>query len=106
MAMKMRSRGAVIVAAVLGVSVALVGCSASSGNTSSPQGVAGKVGTLGKANAAKGTPVVFGVLNLQSGPVTFPEVLTAEQAAVSYVNAYKGGIGGGPIKPAPSAARR
>ena len=49
-------------------------------------------------NAASGSPVVFGVLNIQSGPVTFPETLTAEQAAVSYVNAYKGGIGGHPIK--------
>ncbi len=49
-------------------------------------------------NAASGSPVVFGVLNIQSGPVTFPEILQAEQAAVSYVNAYKGGIGGHPIK--------
>ncbi|HEY5200991.1 MAG TPA: ABC transporter substrate-binding protein [Acidothermaceae bacterium] len=49
-------------------------------------------------NAASGSPVVFGVLNIQSGPVTFPETLQAEQAAVSYVNAYKGGIGGHPIK--------
>ena len=49
-------------------------------------------------NAATGSPIVFGVLNIQSGPVTFPETLQAEQAAVSYVNAYKGGIGGHPIK--------
>lgn len=49
-------------------------------------------------NAASGSPVVFGVLNLESGPVTFPEVVQAEKAAVDYVNAYKGGIGGHPIK--------
>lgn len=54
--------------------------------------------SLGTANPASGSPIVFGVLNLQSGPVTFPEVLQAEQAAVSYVNEYKGGIGGHPIK--------
>jgi branched-chain amino acid transport system substrate-binding protein len=97
MAMKIRFAAKAAVVLALGVSVALAGCT-STGSTGSPQGVKGKVGTLGTPDAAKGSPVVFGVLNLQSGPVTFPEVLTAEQAAVSYVNAYKGGIGGHPIK--------
>ena len=41
---------------------------------------------------------MFGLLNLVSGPVTFPEVSEAEQAAVSYINEYLGGIGGHPIK--------
>lgn len=53
---------------------------------------------LGAIHAATGDPVVFGVLNLESGPVTFPEVVQAEQAAVAYVNAYRGGIGGHPIR--------
>src|ERR1700712_5177284 len=53
---------------------------------------------LGTPNAASGSPIVFGLLNIESGPVTFPEVREAEQAAVQYVNAYKGGIGGRPIK--------
>jgi branched-chain amino acid transport system substrate-binding protein len=53
---------------------------------------------LGTPNAATGTPIVFGLLNIESGPVTFPEVRLAEEAAVKYVNAYKGGIGGHPIK--------
>jgi branched-chain amino acid transport system substrate-binding protein len=97
MATKMRFAAKAAIVLALGVSVALAGCT-STASTSSPQGVKGKVGTLGAADAAKGSPVVFGVLNLQSGPVTFPEALTAEQAAVSYVNAYKGGIGGHPIK--------
>ncbi|RLV49973.1 hypothetical protein D9V37_08855 [Nocardioides mangrovicus] len=73
----------------------------SSGSSSSSASTNAGVNTsvdLGAANAASGTPIVFGVLNLQSGPVTFPEVLQAEQAAVKYVNAYKGGIGGHPIK--------
>jgi len=95
--MKMRFAAKAAVVLALGVSVALAGCT-STASTSSPQGVKGKVGTLGTADAAKGSPVIFGVLNLQSGPVTFPEALLAEQAAVSYVNAYKGGIGGHPIK--------
>lgn len=97
MAIKMRFAAKAAVVLALGVSVALAGCT-STGSTGSPQGVKGKVGTLGTPDAAKGSPIVFGVLNLQSGPVTFPEALTAEQAAVSYVNAYKGGIGGHPIK--------
>jgi branched-chain amino acid transport system substrate-binding protein len=97
MALKMRFAAKAGIVLALGVSVALAGCTAT-GSTGSPQGVKGSVGTLGKPDAAKGSPIVFGVLNLQSGPVTFPEVLTAEQAAVSYVNAYKGGIGGHPIK--------
>ena len=97
MAIKKRSLGTLGLVLVVGVSVALAGCT-STATGGSPQGVKGKVGTLGTPNAAKGSPIVFGVLNLQSGPVTFPEVLTAEQAAVSYVNAYKGGIGGHPIK--------
>jgi branched-chain amino acid transport system substrate-binding protein len=97
MARNMRFAAKAAIVLAVGVSISLAGCSAT-GSTGSPQGVKGKVGTLGTPNAAKGAPVVFGVLNLQSGPVTFPEALTAEQAAVSYVNAYKGGIGGHPIK--------
>jgi branched-chain amino acid transport system substrate-binding protein len=97
MAIKMRFAAKAAVVLALGVSVALAGCT-STASTNSPQGVKGKVGTLGTPDAAKGSPIVFGVLNIQSGPVTFPEVLTAEQAAVSYVNAYRGGIGGHPIK--------
>ena len=53
---------------------------------------------LGTPKAATGSPIVFGLLNIESGPVTFPEVREAEQAAVKYVNGYKGGIGGHPIK--------
>src|ERR1700760_2443245 len=97
MARKMRFAAKAGIVLALGVSVALAGCTAT-GSTGSPQGVKGAVGSLGTPDAAKGSPVVFGVLNLQSGPVTFPEALTAEQAAVAYVNAYKGGIGGHPIK--------
>jgi branched-chain amino acid transport system substrate-binding protein len=97
MAITMRFAAKAAIVLALGVSVALAGCTSTS-STGSPQGVKGKVGTLGTPDAATGSPLVFGVLNLQSGPVTFPEVVTAEQAAVSYVNAYKGGIGGHPIK--------
>ncbi|CAN5343090.1 ABC transporter substrate-binding protein [soil metagenome] len=100
MATTVRSRASIALVLAVGVSVAIAGCSSggTTTKTDSPQGVKGVVGALGTPNAATGDPVVFGVLNIQSGPVTFPEVLTAEQAAVDYVNAYKGGIGGHPIK--------
>src|SRR6202011_2353172 len=62
-----------------------------------PAGAAGS-SILGTPHAATGKPIVFGLLNLESGPVTFPELRQAEQAAVNYVNQYKNGIHGGPIQ--------
>jgi branched-chain amino acid transport system substrate-binding protein len=53
---------------------------------------------LGAPKAATGTPITVGLLNLESGPVTFPEYRQAAEAAVKYINAYKGGIGGHPVK--------
>jgi branched-chain amino acid transport system substrate-binding protein len=92
----------------LAVGLAATACSSSSTSTSSSGSASSSAsgaptspvseGALGTPNAATGAPIVFGVLNLESGPVTFPEAVQAEQAAVSYVNAYKGGIGGRPIK--------
>jgi branched-chain amino acid transport system substrate-binding protein len=76
---------------------AATGTSASSGGSTTAAS-SGSADALGTPNAASGAPVVFGTINLESGPITFPEALQAEQAAVQYVNAYKGGIGGHPIK--------
>lgn len=90
-------------------------CSSSSnksGTASSPAGTSAAAGSgtasgaasgtaadaFGTPKPASGSPIVFGMLNLESGPVTFPEVREAEQAAIKYVNEYKGGIGGHPIK--------
>jgi branched-chain amino acid transport system substrate-binding protein len=53
---------------------------------------------LGTENKATGSPITVGLLNLESGPVTFPEYSAAAKAAVSYINDYKGGIGGHPVK--------
>ncbi len=87
-----------LAAAVALTLLAAAGCSG--GGTAGATASAAPVdtGLLGTPTAASGTPVVFGVLNLESGPVTFPEVVQAEQAAVKYVNAYRGGIGGHPVK--------
>ncbi|MHC5794783.1 ABC transporter substrate-binding protein [Lacisediminihabitans sp. FW035] len=97
MAINGKTRGATIVALTLGVSLALAACSTTATTpTGSDTGTASSA--LGTPNKATGTPIVFGVLNLESGPVTFPEVVLAEKAAAEYVNEYKGGIGGHPIK--------
>lgn len=53
---------------------------------------------LGTPKKASGEPFVLGLLNLEAGPVTFPEYRQAAEAAAKYVNEYKGGIGGRPIK--------
>src|SRR6202008_1055541 len=51
---------------------------------------------LGTEKKASGDPIVLGLLNLESGPVTFPEYRQSAEAAVKYINDYKGGIGGHP----------
>lgn len=85
---------------VLAIATALVvtACSSSSSDSGSENESTSVANVLGTKHPASGTPVVFGVLNLESGPVTFPEVLAGEQAAVRYVNDYLGGIDGHPIK--------
>ncbi|HEX3803899.1 MAG TPA: ABC transporter substrate-binding protein [Solirubrobacteraceae bacterium] len=54
---------------------------------------------LGKPDAAKGKPVVFGADNMNVAPgAEFPESEEAASATVKYLNAYKGGLDGHPIK--------
>jgi branched-chain amino acid transport system substrate-binding protein len=53
---------------------------------------------LGSEDKASGSPITVGLLNLESGPVTFPEYRQAAEAAVKYINDYKGGIGGHPVE--------
>ena len=101
-----RSRGTAAAAAAAGLLLALTACSSGGGGSAASSSTSASSGTganaaadvLGTPKKASGSPVVLGVLNIESGPVTFPEVYQAEQAAVSYVNDYKGGIGGHPIK--------
>ena len=54
---------------------------------------------LGKPDKAKGKPVVFGADNMNAAQgAAFPESEEAGQAMVDYLNAYKGGLDGHPIK--------
>lgn len=87
------SRMLASLAIIVGLGLAATGCSAGTG--SGPSAVGSY--SFGKSDRATGNPVDFGTLNLGFGPVIFPEVLQAEEAAVDYVNEYRGGIGGHPI---------
>jgi branched-chain amino acid transport system substrate-binding protein len=62
------------------------------------QAAAPAADALGTPKKASGDPIVLGLLNLESGPVTFPEYRQAAEVAVKYINDYKGGIGGRPVE--------
>jgi branched-chain amino acid transport system substrate-binding protein len=89
--------------------VAAAGCGSSSSNTTSSTSDASTAAStqaaaapaadaLGTPKKASGKPIVLGLLNLESGPVTFPEYRQAAELAVKYINDYKGGIGGRPVQ--------
>ena len=67
----------------------------SGGTTSTATAAAGSFGTPKKAT---GSPYVFGMINDETGPVTFPESRQGAIAAMNYVNDYLGGINGHPIQ--------
>src|SRR5262249_21006349 len=75
-----------VLALVALVAVATVGGSASGADP------------LGKPNKATKSPITFGLINLEQGPVAFPELRLGAQAGIKYVNQYLGGLKGHPIK--------
>jgi branched-chain amino acid transport system substrate-binding protein len=87
-----------VIAATAVVSGLFAGYGSNASFGSTPASAATAQGALGTPHPAKGQPLVFGLLNIESGPVTFPELRQAEQAAVNYVNHYRNGINGRPIK--------
>jgi len=52
---------------------------------------------LGKPHKAKGSPIVFAMIDLIGAPVSFPEAYQGAEAAIDYVNNYEDGINGHPI---------
>jgi branched-chain amino acid transport system substrate-binding protein len=75
------------------------GSATSSTATTGASSSSSSASVLGSPKAAKGSPVVFGMVSLESNPqASFPEVRQAAQAAIKYVNAYGGGLDGHPIK--------
>jgi branched-chain amino acid transport system substrate-binding protein len=71
--------------------------SASTGATGSATAAAAGSG-FGTPHKATGTPYVFGMINDETGAVTFPEARQGSIAAVDYVNNYLDGINGHPIQ--------
>jgi branched-chain amino acid transport system substrate-binding protein len=70
--------------------------SSTAGASSTAAAASGSV--FGTPKKATGTPYTFGMINDETGAVTFPEARQGSIAAVNYVNNYLGGINGHPIK--------
>jgi branched-chain amino acid transport system substrate-binding protein len=93
----------VTAAAVLALTAA--GCSSSSSSSSSSASAPSSSSTTAAASSsvfgtpkkATGSPYVFGMINDETGAVTFPEARQGAIAAADYINNYLGGINGHPI---------
>jgi len=86
-------------AALAVIGLAAAGCSSSSSSTPPSSGTSAAASTslFGTPKKATGTPYVFGMINDETGAVTFPEARQGSIAAVDYVNNYLDGINGHPI---------
>jgi branched-chain amino acid transport system substrate-binding protein len=86
-------------AALAVIGLAAAGCSSSSSSPPSSGGTsaAASSAVFGTPKKATGTPYVFGMINDETGAVTFPEARQGSIAAVDYVNNYLDGINGHPI---------
>src|SRR6201992_4231674 len=108
-----RSRWLGAAAAMVASGLLAAGCGSRSSSSSSSSGSSGGSTTaasaatttatassfsFGTAKKATGSPYVFGMINDETGPVTFPEARQGAVAAMQYVNNYLGGINGHPIQ--------
>ena len=106
-----RSRWLGTAAAVVASGLLAAGCGSSSSSTTSSSAGSSGGGTtatsattgaasssaLGTPKKATGSPYVFGMINDETGAVTFPEARQGAIAAMEYANNYLGGINGHPI---------
>jgi branched-chain amino acid transport system substrate-binding protein len=54
---------------------------------------------FGAAHPAKGSPVTFAMINAEGGfQISYPELRVGAQTAIAYLNKYKNGLNGHPIK--------
>src|ERR1700678_1943780 len=91
--------------AVIGLVAA--GCSSSGSSSSASSGsssatasstpAAASTSVFGTPKKATGTPYTFGMINDETGAVTFPEARQGAIAAVDYITNYLDGINGHPI---------
>jgi branched-chain amino acid transport system substrate-binding protein len=92
-------------AAIAVTALTAVGCSSGSSSSSGSSGTpassspaaAASTSVFGTPKKATGTPYTFGMINDETGAVTFPEARQGSIAAADYVNNYLGGINGHPI---------
>ena len=90
-------------AAVLALTAAGCSSSGSRGPSSSSTPASGSTTTaasssvFGTPKKATGSPYTFGMINDETGAVTFPEARQGAIAAVDYINNYLNGINGHPI---------
>ena len=90
-------------AAVLALTAAGCSSSGSSASSSSSTPASGSTTTaasssvFGTPKKATGSPYTFGMINDETGAVTFPEARQGAIAAVDYINNYLNGINGHPI---------
>ena len=73
------------------------GSSGATSATSASTTASASSSVFGTAKKATGSPYVFGMINDETGAVTFPEARQGAIAAMQYVNDYLGGINGHPI---------
>jgi branched-chain amino acid transport system substrate-binding protein len=107
-----RSRWLGTAAAVVASGLLAAGCGSSSSSSTPSSGSSGAStsatsaatttatagsSAFGTPKKATGSPYVFGMINDETGPVTFPEARQGAIAAMEYVNNYLGGINGHPI---------
>jgi branched-chain amino acid transport system substrate-binding protein len=86
-------RPLVVVAVAAALALVAAGCSSGGGgNVRAPL-------PDGQARAATGTPITFGMINMEGSPIgSFPELRRAAEAAVRYVNEELGGVHNHPIR--------
>jgi branched-chain amino acid transport system substrate-binding protein len=94
-------------ATVAAIGLVAAGCSSSGSTSSASSGSSGATASstpaaasgsvFGTPKKATGTPYTFGMINDETGAVTFPEARQGAIAAVNYVNNYLDGINGHPI---------
>jgi branched-chain amino acid transport system substrate-binding protein len=102
--MNLTRKWAASIVAVAAIGALVAGCGGDSSSSSDKASSASSTTTpdasaaLGTEKKASGSPITVGLLNLEAGPVTFPEYRQSAEAAVKYINDYKGGIGGHPVQ--------
>jgi branched-chain amino acid transport system substrate-binding protein len=75
------------------------GCGASSSEPDATSPSSGTKSALGTPKPATGAPIVLGMVNMEGAAAgSFPDQRLGAQAAVDFVNQYRGGVHGRPLK--------